>query len=306
MIKCSNEIAQGKWEHRVRPKSTVGNGDVYIRGYRFNLLFQMLTFRRLKIAVVAVWLGSAICCSPRLIMYGTAAVPGSEGHTIVICILKRSLYDSKIYDLVQFIVLFVIPLILMSVLYMIISLILWNSSVPQEEFRSQSSAKKKQRKRPLPIECQINSTQETEFHSTEACSSPKQLTVRIELPVAPEARSVSPPGGVRAHGNFAPTARRVLKARRKVIKLLLVVVLSFALCALPYHARKLWTHWSPIANPSSDIESLLTPITFIILYLSSGINPILYAFLSENFRKCMIDVLVSFVNFMKVKLFRCP
>lgn len=35
----------------------------------------------------------------------------------------------------------------------------------------------------------------------------------------------------------------ILRARRGVIRMLIVVVLTFALCNLPFHARKIWQYW---------------------------------------------------------------
>lgn len=39
------------------------------------------------------------------------------------------------------------------------------------------------------------------------------------------------------------SSNNVLRARRGVIRMLIIVVLTFALCNLPYHARKMWQYW---------------------------------------------------------------
>ncbi|XP_013776225.1 trissin receptor-like [Limulus polyphemus] len=85
--------------------------------------------------------------------------------------------------------------------------------------------------------------------------------------------------------------RTIINARRKVVRLLLAVVLSFALCNLPFHARKLWQYWSPNFNGGTKESVFITIGTTLLLYFNSGINPILYAFLSNNFRNSMKDVL---------------
>ena len=119
--------------------------------------------------------------------------------------------------------------------------------------------------------------------------------------------SASSSGGSASHTQHTAQARRVsalssatrrdsgmpsesaLLARRKVIRLLIAVIVSFALCALPYHIRLLWQAWG---NPKMSFgEFLLPPITFVIYYFSSALNPLLYAFLSLNFRVAMRDVL---------------
>lgn len=39
------------------------------------------------------------------------------------------------------------------------------------------------------------------------------------------------------------STNNVLRARRGVIRMLIIVVMTFALCNLPYHAKKLWQNW---------------------------------------------------------------
>ncbi|KAK2145578.1 hypothetical protein LSH36_671g01047 [Paralvinella palmiformis] len=80
-----------------------------------------------------------------------------------------------------------------------------------------------------------------------------------------------------------------LLARRRVIRLLIVVIVSFASCVLPYHIRVLWQTWGQ-PNPSFW-KILISPITFVIYYLNSGLNPLFYAFLSDRFRECLLEVI---------------
>lgn len=80
-----------------------------------------------------------------------------------------------------------------------------------------------------------------------------------------------------------------LNSRRKVIRLLIAVVVSFALCVLPYHVRVLWQTFSP-DPPLGFWFRLIPPLTFVPYYLNSALNPILYAFLSDKFRSSFMDL----------------
>ena len=115
---------------------------------------------------------------------------------------------------------------------------------------------------------------------------------------------LTPPAGTRGPSSDAPCTvqtrkptrrnENALLARRRVIRLLIAVIVSFAICVIPYHIRLLWVTWS---EPSlSFAESLLPPITFVIFYFNSGLNPILYAFLSDNFRRSLREVLSCSVD----------
>lgn len=84
--------------------------------------------------------------------------------------------------------------------------------------------------------------------------------------------------------------RSVFESRRKVIRLLITMVFVFAICHLPFHARKLWQNYSSSYDGTSNSSVMLTVTTTLILYLNSGINPFLYAILSERFRECLVDI----------------
>ncbi|XP_071170947.1 trissin receptor-like isoform X2 [Mytilus edulis] len=75
---------------------------------------------------------------------------------------------------------------------------------------------------------------------------------------------------------------RAVRSRRRVIRLLVAVVISFTVCVLPHHIRILLLFWKV---PMYDLERVLSPVSFLILYLNSALNPILYALFSANFRK---------------------
>lgn len=81
------------------------------------------------------------------------------------------------------------------------------------------------------------------------------------------------------------SSQNVLRARKGVIKMLIIVVCAFAICNLPFHARKMWQCWSPDYHGDTNFSAILTPLTFLSTYFNSGVNPLLYAFLSKNFRR---------------------
>lgn len=91
----------------------------------------------------------------------------------------------------------------------------------------------------------------------------------------------------------------ILRARRNVIRLLVVVLLCFAACNLPFHARKLYQNWGSSYDGARLPYVVMTMVTHLILYLNSGINPFIYALFSRNFRQCMRDVLLCSIPALK-------
>ncbi|XP_070556012.1 trissin receptor-like [Ptychodera flava] len=84
---------------------------------------------------------------------------------------------------------------------------------------------------------------------------------------------------------------RVLTARKKVIRLLVAVVGSFALCLLPFQVVNVWYQVGEYPFHTM-FGQLFMPVVRIIYFSNSALNPILYAFLSDNFRMKMKDALL--------------
>ena len=83
--------------------------------------------------------------------------------------------------------------------------------------------------------------------------------------------------------------QNALMARRRVIRLLIAIIATFAVCVLPHHVRLMWQSVCGI-NPYNPSHVLMPPVTLLIFFMNSALNPILYAFLSDNFRKSLLGI----------------
>lgn len=90
--------------------------------------------------------------------------------------------------------------------------------------------------------------------------------------------------------NVGPKTKSKEKRRshRKVTKLVLTVITAYVLCWLPY-----WISQVALINSPPDICKTRLEITIFVLagclgYSNSAMNPILYAFLSDNFKKSFL------------------
>lgn len=98
---------------------------------------------------------------------------------------------------------------------------------------------------------------------------------------------------VRYRQTHLESSRKVAMGRKKVIRLLTAIVISFSVCVLPHHLKVLNHYWNIYTLPHS-VEVYISPCSFIILYLNSALNPILYALFSNNFRKSFKETLPCF------------
>lgn len=65
--------------------------------------------------IVGVWITSAIYSIPKFIFVRTISNDLGDGKTETICIVNRTMYNSKWYDLINFALLYVAPLLVMLV-----------------------------------------------------------------------------------------------------------------------------------------------------------------------------------------------
>nr|XP_037877637.1 neuropeptide receptor A31 isoform X1 [Bombyx mori] len=244
---------------------------------------QILTSTRLRLVILGVWITSAAYSAPKFIWVETITNDLGNGQMETICIPHRRKYNSEIFDMVNFGLLYVTPLCVMTVLYTRIAVGLWQSSHTLQSLgRVQCCAT--ECPRPEKPRTANYEPQRTFVGATEDKNG---VSTKVKGPPAKNVRTYEP----RDCHHLSHLSRNVLRARRGVVRMLIVVVLTFAICNLPFHARKMWQYWSSGYEGSSDFSTLLTPLTFLITYFNSGINPLLYAFLSKNFRKGMKELL---------------
>jgi len=94
--------------------------------------------------------------------------------------------------------------------------------------------------------------------------------VLVKLCLTSPSRSIRSPSQQRLQG--------------KVTKLVLTVITVYIFCLLPHWSMQLLLMFNSTEPPSSHLF-LFTLLSNCLQYLNSAINPVLYAFLSDNFKK---------------------
>ena len=331
----------------------------------------------MRAAVVVVWLIAVAYSSPSLFaqhftITESRSVPNATHVTNVtehFCI-SNSAMNEKVFTVVNFVLMYLVPLGLMTVMYTRISVLLWKTSQmgTGESMLGGTSSATMRMRRLNRNDSERLCTDITDFDSpsvsrSEAetghsdhsptksprCSRKTSMSLLIKslrgheraktslsLPISfgkkhrqvttsstshdedsccnsshPDAKpqvyiksstddSAGSPlvkGGAQSSQNGVSTKKpskrsprpsNPLVARRKVIRLLIVVVISFALCVLPHHIRQLY-HIC-FASSQTFADQLLLPVTYLVFFFNSCLNPFLYAFLSDNFRKAFREL----------------
>lgn len=164
-------------------------------------------------------------------------------------------------------ILFLIPGIVMVVAYGLISLELYQGI--KFDASQKKSAKEKR----------LNSGSSGRYEDSDGCYLQKSRPPRkLEL----QQLSTSSSGG-RVNRIRSSRSAANLIAKKRVIRMLIVIVVLFFLCWMPIFSVNAWRAYDTV---SAEKHLSGTPISFILLlsYTSSCVNPIIYCFMNKRFR----------------------
>ncbi|XP_066303857.1 neuropeptide FF receptor 2-like [Branchiostoma lanceolatum] len=86
----------------------------------------------------------------------------------------------------------------------------------------------------------------------------------------------------------------ILKKKIKVIKMLIVVVVLFALFWLPLHTIMLLNDFTQLSPSQKHVVYIYVfPIAHWLSYFNSSVNPIIYGYFNPNFRKGFMSLVLS-------------
>jgi heme/copper-type cytochrome/quinol oxidase subunit 2 len=86
------------------------------------------------------------------------------------------------------------------------------------------------------------------------------------------------------------------KSHRKVTYLVLTVITVYVLCWLPYWVGQVYITFLPPTHTHTDGSLTFLLLVGCLSYANSAMNPILYAFLSENFKKSFAKAFTCAAN----------
>ncbi|NXI65395.1 GALR1 protein, partial [Anseranas semipalmata] len=90
------------------------------------------------------------------------------------------------------------------------------------------------------------------------------------------------------HKKLRNMSKKSEASKKKTAQTVLVVVVVFGISWLPHHVIHLWVEFG--AFPLTQASFLFRVAAHCLAYSNSSVNPIIYAFLSENFRKAYKQV----------------
>ncbi|XP_051998900.1 cholecystokinin receptor-like [Xyrauchen texanus] len=102
-----------------------------------------------------------------------------------------------------------------------------------------------------------------------------------------EMSALTPTNSTKVDRPRSNTSEAKLMAKKRVIRMLIVIVAMFFICWMPLHSVNTWKAFD---LPSAHRALSGAPISFIHLlsYTSACVNPIIYCFMNKRFRKALL------------------
>ncbi|XP_026157013.1 galanin receptor type 1b [Mastacembelus armatus] len=93
---------------------------------------------------------------------------------------------------------------------------------------------------------------------------------------------------VHLHKKMKNMSKKSERSKRKTAQTVLLVITAFTICWMPHHIIAMWVEFGTF--PLNDASFAFRIVSHCLSYGNSCVNPVLYAFLSENFRKACRQV----------------
>nr|XP_048271209.1 cholecystokinin receptor type A [Myodes glareolus] len=217
--------------------------------------------------IAATWCLSFTIMTPYPIYSNLVPFTKNNNQTANMCrFLLPSDAMQQSWQTFLLLILFLIPGIVMVVAYGLISLELYQG------IKFDASQKKSSKEKKL-------SRGSSRYEDSDGCYLQKSRHSRkLELQQLSTSNSGSRVNRIRSSGSAAN-----LIAKKRVIRMLIVIVVLFFLCWMPIFSANAWRAYD---TASAEKHLSGTPISFILLlsYTSSCVNPIIYCFMNKRFR----------------------
>ncbi|KAI6227894.1 Trissin receptor [Aphelenchoides besseyi] len=248
------------------------------------LALKMLTPKLRGAMMAAIWITSLLVNMP---YYFTT----KELHYKKIAYCARDLGEGQLnirsMITASFVIWYLIPLITIAFLYTRIGLVLWRSSLKPLQVRYSNG------------ELDSRANYKATGNGLADSAGTATLTISYETEALNDnENNLTNNGTNRAQSSDDSTGQtnenvnsELIESRKKVIRLLIAIVTSFAVLTLPNHIRLLHLSYDDSHNCNSNWTALLQPLSYLALFCSSSVNPILYAFLSKRFRSATRDIM---------------
>ncbi|XP_077436853.1 cholecystokinin receptor [Vanacampus margaritifer] len=222
--------------------------------------------------IAATWMMALVIMIPYPVVSHLESFPRADNTTAHQCRRKWPIaMAEQSWYVLLLLMLFAIPGVVMSVAYGLISRELYRGIQFEMGHKKDST----------DVKNGLTSTVSCGSDDGDGCYVNVQRPYSLEMSAM--SASVKTPKTDRPRSN---TSEAKLEAKKRVIRMLVVIVVLFFLCWMPLYCANTWRAFD---DRSAKKALSGTPIAFIHLlsYTSACVNPIIYCFMNTRFRKAL-------------------
>ena len=230
---------------------------------------KFVTLKMIKLIIPIIWTVSLFFASPVIF---TQKVISSQDQKVCVEIWPdfMPVESPKHYTVILFTCLYVVPLLIILILYGLMAIKLTSSvnmsvKIGCKQYRS----------------CTIESTEEEIIQN---CNNEEMSSTRIEKTELFLKRMLKFPKKFQRRNKACILPRNSILRKRRVIRMLVAVVMNFAICWLPVHLIQFLSYFHPYYSRCHQALQKAANFGYIMQYANSSINPMLYFLLSASYR----------------------
>ncbi|XP_047211713.1 cholecystokinin receptor-like isoform X2 [Girardinichthys multiradiatus] len=228
--------------------------------------------------IAATWVVSLLVMVPYPVFSALKSFPKINGTVGHMCRLDwPSKQAEQTWYVLLLFILFFIPGVVMIIAYGLISRELYRGIQFELSQNKETTGQKNGAGRVMPVP--------TDDDDGCYIQVSKKPSFAVELPTLSSSTNTILNKTERARSN---TSEAKLQAKRRVIRMLMVIVALFFICWMPLYSVNTWKAFD-LRSASKALTG--APISFIHLlsYTSACVNPIIYCFMNTRFRKALLS-----------------
>ena len=250
---------------------------------------------RVHLMLTSIW-ALSIAASCPLLVVKTVTSYGIPGVYLArVCNEEWGREHVKlVYNFVIFFLLFVCPLVMMSALYTKISLALWSKDhelLMEGGKLGKTPDGGKAKKGSLNSNSYSNGGASAKLlHHNGHHQQQQQQQQHQQQHHSYHYLNLQQNAHSSNHRFRSPQVDRLLLQRRKTVRTLVLLVGLFAFSWFPYYVVNAWLDFNSSSSHAGLINNVLYPLVQLLGLSNSSLNPILYCFLSNGFRRAFLNM----------------
>jgi len=231
----------------------------------------LCTLSQARKVITATWTFSFVLASPTLFIQ--THLPVGDRIPAFWCVRhSNNPLGWKIYEIYMLVVILILPLTIMIIAYGSICNEIWQMTLQRGALINE------------PVHEAANGT--TSMHRSRSMETPENMEAQELNSMSIRTKNLPSQTGSKDNASKCRSRRQTdYRTAKQVVKMLVAVVVLFAICWAPYLIDNVLTGFDVLPHARTGAKKHMRTAFHLLAYFNSCINPLVYGFMSRNFRR---------------------